>query len=33
MNNSNYFEDIFESIHDYKKIVLLIILIQNDKTY
>ena len=31
MNNSNYFEDIFESIHDYKKIVLLIFLIQNDK--
>ena len=23
MNNSNYFKDIFESIHDYKKTVLL----------
>ena len=31
MNNVNYFKDIFESIHDYKKIVLLIFLIQNDK--
>ena len=31
MDNENYFKDIFESIHDYKKIVLLIFLIQNDK--
>ena len=31
MNNINHFKDIFESIHDYKKIVLLIFLIQNDK--
>ena len=31
MNNINYFKDIFESIHDYKKIVLLIFLIQNDR--
>ena len=31
MNYENFFEDIFESIHDYKKIVLLIFLIQNDK--
>ena len=31
MNNINYFKDILESIHDYKKIVLLIFLIQNDK--
>ena len=31
MNNVNYFRDIFESIRDYKKIVLLIFLIQNDK--
>ena len=31
MDNKNYFKDIFESIHDYKKIVLLIFLIQNDK--
>ena len=32
MNNSNYFKDIFESIIDHRKIVLLIFLIQNDKT-
>ena len=31
MDNINYFKDIFESIHDYKKIVLLIFLNQNDK--
>ena len=31
MNNVIYFRDIFESITDYKKIVLLIFLIQNDK--
>ena len=31
MNHENYFKDIFESIHDYKKIVLLLFLIQNDK--
>ena len=31
MDNIDYFKDIFESIHDYKKIVLLIFLIQNDK--
>ena len=31
MDNENYFKDIFESIHDYKKIVLLVFLIQNDK--
>ena len=31
MNNTNYFKDIFESIHDYKKIILLKFLIQNDK--
>ena len=31
MNNENFFKEIFESIHDYKKIVLLIFLIQNDK--
>ena len=30
MNNADYFKDIFESIHDYRKIVLLIFLIQND---
>ena len=33
MNNSNYFKDIFESIQDYRKIVLLIFLIQNDKNF
>ena len=31
MNNPNYFKDIFKSIPDYRKIVLLIYLIQNDK--
>ena len=31
MNNENYFKDIFKSIQDYKKIVLLIFLIQNAK--
>ena len=31
MNNANYFKDLFESINDYRKIVLLIFLIQNDK--
>ena len=31
MNNSKYFKDIFESIPDYRKIVLSIILIQNEK--
>ena len=29
--NEKYFKDLFESIHDYRKIVLLIYLIQNDK--
>ena len=28
---NNYFKDMFESIRDYRKIVLLIFLIQNDK--
>ena len=31
MDNENYFKEIFESIHEYKKIVLLIFLIQKDK--
>ena len=31
MSNSKYFKDIFESIPDYRKIILLIFLIQNDK--
>ena len=31
MNYENYFKDIFESIPDYRKIVLLIFSIQNDK--
>ena len=30
MNSINFFKDLFESIPDYKKIVLLIFLIQND---
>ena len=30
MNNRNYFKDLFESIPDYEKIVLLIFLIKND---
>ena len=33
MNNSDYFRDIFESISDYRKIVLLIFLNQNDKKF
>ena len=31
MNNQNYFTDLFESIQNYKKVVLLIFLIKNDK--
>ena len=31
MNNSDYFKDIVESIPNYRKIVVLIYLIQNDK--
>ena len=31
MDNINYFQDIIESTPDYRKIVLLIFLIQNDK--
>ena len=31
MKNTNYFKDLFESISDYRKIVLLIFLIQNDE--
>ena len=31
MDNENYFKDLFESIRDYRKIVLLIFLIQNDE--
>ena len=31
MDNSNYFKDIFESIPGFRKIVLLIFLIQKDK--
>ena len=30
MNNVNYFKDLFESIPDYKKIVLIMFLIKND---
>ena len=31
MNYENYFKNIFESIIDYKKIIMMIFLIQNDK--
>ena len=31
MNNLNYFQDLFESIPDYRKIVLLMFLIKDDK--
>ena len=31
MNSVNYFKDMFESIPEYRKILLLIFLIQNDK--
>ena len=31
MDKVNYFKDLFESIPDYRKIVLLIFLFQNDK--
>ena len=30
MDNVNYFKDLFESIPDYKKIVLLMFLLKND---
>ena len=30
MNNENYFEDLFVSMPDYRKIVLLTLLFQND---
>ena len=33
MNNVNYFKDLFESIHDYRKIVLLMFLIKDDKNF
>ena len=33
MNNVNCFKDIFESIPDYKKIVLLMFLIKNDVNF
>ena len=33
MDNIIYFRDLFESIRDYRKIVLLIFLIQNDKYF
>ena len=31
MDNISYFKDLFESIEDYRKFVLSIFLIQNDK--
>ena len=33
MNNVNYFTDLFESIADYKKIVLLMFLIKKDGNF
>ena len=33
MNNTNYFKDLFESIPDYKKIVLLMFIIKNDVNF
>ena len=33
MDNVNYFKDLFESIPDYKKIVLLMFLIKNDVNF
>ena len=33
MNNVNYFKDLFESIPDYKKVVLLMFLIKNDVNF
>ena len=33
MNNVNYSKDLFESIPDYKKIVLLMFLIKNDVNF
>ena len=30
MDNSNYFKELFESIHDNRKIVLLMFLIKNN---
>ena len=33
MNSTNYFKDLFESITDYKKVVLLLFLIKNDNKF
>ena len=33
MDNKNYFKDLIESILDYKKIVLLLFIYQNDKKF
>ena len=33
MDNSNYFEDLFQSLPDYRKIVLLMFLIKNDTDF
>ena len=33
MDQINYFSDLFESIPDYKKIVLLLFLIKNDVNF
>ena len=33
MNNINYFKDLFESIPDHRKIVLLVISIKDEKKF
>ena len=33
MDNANYFKDLFESIPDYKKFVLLMFLLRNDVNF
>ena len=33
MDNLNFFKDFFESIPDYRKIVLILFLIKNDKNF
>ena len=33
MNSVNFFEDLFESVRDYRKIVLLMFLIKNDVNF
>ena len=33
MDNTNYFKDLFESIPDYREIVIKVFLLQNDKEF